>query len=205
MAGFNDFLEDKHPSQTNSSGGFAAFLGGGDKGGQSGITPQKDAFSYSPEETESMRQQFVGKEDAGIHGTVQRAKNWLQSPTPESTGNMDWATRVVPSSAAKTAVGIPTAIYETGKDIIKGGKEEGISGIAKGVWKGVKGVGEFMGEKTGILPPSPGSEGDPNRDYGTGLPGSVQQWADRFKHEVRTDPVGVVAAAEGVKGIPKTV
>ena len=37
MAGFSDFLEDKHPSQANSGGGFSAFLGSGTQG--AGIAP----------------------------------------------------------------------------------------------------------------------------------------------------------------------
>jgi hypothetical protein len=151
---------------------------------------------------------------------IGKATQWASTPTPEATSIGDFATRVVPASAGKAAVGIPSAAYGLGKELSQGLSADTAAGTSGGIgnalyygivhpntlkaaWQGVKGIGAFTGEKTGILPPSQTATGDAPLDYGQGLPSSVGQWAQRVGHQVITDPVGVGMAAEGAKGALK--
>lgn len=91
MAGFSDFLEDKHPSQANSGGGFSAFLGSGTQG--AGIAPKAGEpmlASHTPGEVikpkpEGALKAFGRQALTGIGGGVGGVLGGVAA-TPETLG-----------------------------------------------------------------------------------------------------------------------
>jgi hypothetical protein len=128
-------------------------------------------------------------------------REYVQAPTPEATTTGEFLTQTVPRSITKGLYGIGQA----GERIVKAAATP-VSGpveVAKQV--GREGIGVLKGMSTamGLRPPEPGAATDPQRDYGVGLPSSLEQWGAREKHQIRTDPFGVVGSVAGIKGAAK--
>lgn len=74
----------------------------------------------SAAETERMKQEFLQSQGGTAERIKQNAKSWLTylgSPTAPAEDVSDFATRVVPASAAKTAYGVLTAPYQMVKRV----------------------------------------------------------------------------------------
>jgi len=134
---------------------------------------------------------------------VQKVKEWAGAETPESTGNWDWASRVVPTSIAKNVVGMGLAAGDISKEVMK----DPLAGPGRAIIKAVPGLLRGTAVSMGLRPPEEETPSGPVRDYGTGLPSSVEQLGARLKHQVRTNPVGVIGsvagAKAGLKAVPK--
>lgn len=204
-----------------------------------GLAP-RDPFSYSKAETDRMRQEFAQKESVptvwnksskgkteigsqrsamgiaspqGMQG-AEKARQWLDSPTEKPTDPIDFATRVVPHSAAKAVKAGIEAPYQMGKRIVdpiinatadysfgnKPGLQavgEGITGAVGGAIEDVKDVGKFFGTKAGII--APDKQGNLNPTI------NPLTMAERAGNEALTDPVGTIFAAEGIRGVVKAI
>lgn len=112
--------------------------------------PQRDAFSYTPAETDKMRQAFIASQSANARPIashtpgaqvispkqqtyIQRVldpenlRDYLQ--TQPATGAADWATRVVPESIGKLPLRLATGAYQA----IKGQTDPLINSATQGM------------------------------------------------------------------------
>jgi len=144
--------------------------------------------------------------------SAEKAKQWLNAPTEAPKGIVDFATRVVPHSAAKALKGTFQAPVEMAGRVAdpmidaaadyaygdKGGGQalaEGTAGAAKGIAQNVGDIAKFFGTKAGVIAPDAAGNLNPSLNPLTVAP--------RVWHEASTDPVGTGLAAFGAKGMVK--
>jgi len=129
-------------------------------------------------------------------GNVER---WAGAETPESTGTGDFLGRVAGTSVLKNVAGMGLAA----KDITEETIRNPLAGPGRAIVKAVPGWLRGTAVSMGLRPPEEETPSGPARDYGVGLPSSLEQHEARLKHQVRTNPVGVIMAATGLKGAEK--